>query len=80
MYSDTCITTHGGMTKSALKFSCKCTTHKSCTSPKVYTKYICLYANVIFLKAFKISIFNGQLQASSRTFPTIETTIAKHIA
>ena len=79
MYNHTYITNHGDMTKLALKISCKYTTHRSCTSPKVYKKYRCLYAIVIFLKALKISISNGQLHASSRSFPTIETTIAKHI-
>uniref|UniRef100_M1A856 Uncharacterized protein n=1 Tax=Solanum tuberosum TaxID=4113 RepID=M1A856_SOLTU len=63
-----------------IEISCKYTTKRSCTSPKVYTKYRCLNANVIFLKALKISIFKGLLHASSRPFPTIETTIAKHIA
>ena len=68
------------MTKSAVIISFKYTTHRSCPSPEVYTKYICLYASVVFLKAFKISIFNGQFHAPSQTFPMIETTIAKHIA
>lgn len=67
------------MTKSTLEILSKYKTHRLCTNPNVYTKYICLYVSVIFLKAFKIAIFNGQLQASSRTYPTIKTTITKHI-